>query len=188
MTKRPMIVLASTLLLAGCGFFSRSQTRMFNLDRLPPTTAPSATTAAAAAPIALDDIELPPGFDRREVAVRQQNQQLQVRSAEVWSASLHDLVLHTLAFDLASRLPEGSVILPGAPKPAANVRGINVVFEELAAGPGNVVTLDAHWTLHGAPSRHERLTIDIPSLDSANVATGTSRALAALADRIAGQL
>jgi hypothetical protein len=37
-------------------------------------------------------------------------------------------------------------------------------------------------------THHERITIDIPSLDSANVAAGTSQAIAALADRMAAGL
>ena len=37
-------------------------------------------------------------------------------------------------------------------------------------------------------ARREQFTVDVPSLDSANVASGVSRALAALADRIAAQL
>jgi hypothetical protein len=37
-------------------------------------------------------------------------------------------------------------------------------------------------------TRQEHITIDIASLDSANIATGMSQALAMLADRIAAQL
>jgi len=37
-------------------------------------------------------------------------------------------------------------------------------------------------------THHERISIDIASLDSANVASGTSQAVAAFADRIAAGL
>jgi hypothetical protein len=37
-------------------------------------------------------------------------------------------------------------------------------------------------------THHERISIDIASLDSANIASGTSQALAALADRRAAAL
>jgi hypothetical protein len=97
---------------------------------------------------------------------------------------LQPLVLHALAFDLAGRLPEGMVVLPGESRPAGAPRGIDVVFEDLSAGPENRVTLDARWTLAGV-SHHEQIAIDIPSLDSGAVATGMSQALAALADRLA---
>jgi uncharacterized lipoprotein YmbA len=69
-------------------------------------------------PIAIDSVELPPGFDRKEVVVRKAGNQLDVRQTQQWSATLGQLVMHTLAFDVADRLPAGMVILPGAAKPA----------------------------------------------------------------------
>ena len=178
MRTRALILI---LLLTGCGgLLSRKQTnRYFSLDRIP-----GAAVATRGTPIAIDVVELPPGFDRREIVVRKADQQLEVREREQWSASLEPLILHTLAFDLASRLPEGMVILPGQPIPAGAKRGIDVIVETLAAGPENSVTLDARWTMDGV-SHHEQITIDIPSLDGANIAAGVSRAVATLADRIA---
>jgi uncharacterized lipoprotein YmbA len=179
------------LLLAGCSFFSRSQSKFYSLDRVPPATPPSATPVVGV-PVAIDAIELPPGADRREVVVRQADHQLQVRSAEQWSASLQPLVLHTLAFDLAARLPEGMVILPGAVRPTGAVRSVDVVLEQLDAGPGNTVVLDGRWSVREAgragETHHERVSVDIPSLDSASIATGMSQALGQLADRMAAQL
>ncbi|HLJ74547.1 MAG TPA: ABC-type transport auxiliary lipoprotein family protein, partial [Thermoanaerobaculia bacterium] len=101
-----------------------------------------------------------------------------VRSNELWSSTLSDQVLHTLAFDLADRLPAGMMILPGETKPAS-VHGLDIVFEQLAAGPDNKVTIDAR-----IGARTEHIEVPITSLDSANLASGTSQALAQLADRI----
>ncbi|HKO58504.1 MAG TPA: ABC-type transport auxiliary lipoprotein family protein [Thermoanaerobaculia bacterium] len=177
------------LILTGCGLFSRSQSKFYSLDRIPPAAPPA---AVAAVPVAIDGIELPPGLDRREVVVRQADHKLEVRSAEQWSASLQPLVLHTLAFDLAARMPEGMVILPGAAKPTGAIRSVDVVLEELAAGPNPVVVLDGRWTVtepgRGRVTQHERITVDIASLDSANIATGMSQAVGMLADRMAAQL
>ncbi|HEV7920577.1 MAG TPA: PqiC family protein [Thermoanaerobaculia bacterium] len=188
MTMRRLLPI---LLLAGCSFFSRSQSKFYSLDRIPPAT-PVAPTRVVGVPIAIDGIELPPGADRREVVVRQADHQLQVRSAEQWTASLQPLVLHTLAFDLAARLPEGMVILPGAVRPAGAARSVDVVLEELGAGPTNVVVLDGRWSVHesgrASQTHHERITVDVASLDSVNVATGMSQALGMLADRMAAQL
>ena len=190
MTMRRAIPMLLALTLGGCGFFSRTQSRIYSLDRIPPAAPPAATRGGL--PVALDGIELPPGFDRKEIVVRKANQELDVRSAEQWSESLEPLVLHTLAFDLAGRLPEGMMVLPGELKPASQTRTIDVAFEDLAAGPDAKVTVDAHWIVKepGRPdvAAHERFSIDIPGLDSANVASGTSRALGALADRIAASV
>ena len=178
-----------TLIVSGCGFFSRSQSRIYSLDRVAPAAAP---VAGRGLPVGLDGIELPPGFDRKEIVVRKANQQLDVRSAEQWSDSLEPLVLHTLAYDLAGRLPLGMMILPGEVKPPSQMRTIDVAFEDLSAGPDAKITVDAHWIVKepGRPdiAAHDRFTVDVPSLDSANVAAGMGQALGALADRIVAQL
>ena len=166
------------VLLAGCSFFSSKKSDIFSLERVPGTVVQVTGT-----PIAIDNIELPPGFDRKDVVVRKANNQLDVRGTQQWGATLSQEVLHTLAFDLAARLPAGMVILPGAIKPAA-VRTIDVAFEEIAAGPDAKVVVDARWDR----TRHERIEVPIASLESANVASGMSQALAALADRIAAGL
>lgn len=192
-TPRVLLVITVSLfvslLMAGCGFFSRSKSRFYSLEQIPPA---GGVLTASGPPVGIDSLELPPGFDRRDIVVRQPDLQLDVRGTEQWSASLEPMVLHTLAFDLASRLPEGMVILPGQAIPLGATRGIDVVVSELAAGPGNVVTLDARCVLRerGRPSItwHERIVIDLPSLDSAEVAAGFSRAIATLADRIAARV
>lgn len=177
-------LLAIALLFAsGCSFFSKSKSTIYSLDPI----APAAPLAKKGSPVAIDSVELPPGLDRREIVVRKPNGELEIRANELWPANLQPLVMHALAFDLASRLPEGMVVLPGESRPAASPRAIDVAFEDLTAGPDKHVTLDARWTSAGT-THHERITIDIPSLDSAAIATGTSQALAALADRIAAAM
>jgi uncharacterized lipoprotein YmbA len=189
MTIRRTTTILLTLLLAGCSFFSRSQSRFYSLDRIASATAVSGTRGT---PVGIDGLELPPGLDRREVVIRKADHQLEIRSTDQWSALLQPLVLHTLAFDLASRLPEGMVILPGEARPAGATRSVIVVLEELAAGPDSKVVLDARWVEREAGradiTRHERIEVAIASLDSANVATGTSQAIATLADRMEAQL
>lgn len=187
MRRRVLITLTCTLLLAGCGFFSRTKSRFFSLDPVPPA---SAATAATGLPVGIDTVVLPPGLDRKEVVVRKDDQQLEIRERDQWAATLQSMVLHTLAFDLAGRLPEGMVILPGQAKPVSGMRAIDVVFEELAAN-GNVLVLDARWTLQEplpariAEARREQLEVPLSSTDSAEIARATSVALGQLADRIA---
>jgi uncharacterized lipoprotein YmbA len=182
--RRQKAEIVLVLLLAGCGFFSRTKSSFYSFERIPPA-APVA--AKSGAPVAIDSVELPPGFDRKDVVVRKADHQLEIRGTEQWSASLEPMVLHTLAFDLAARLPEGMVILPGQLRPATAVRSISVTFGEFAAGPENTIVLDARWMLNGA-QHNERIAIDVPSLGSADLADGFSRALAALADRMAAAL
>ena len=176
------------VVLSACGFFSRTKSQIYSLDRIPP----AAVSQVRGVPIAIDSVELPPGFDRREIIVLKKNQELEVRETQQWSASLQQMVMYTVAFDLASRLPEGMVILPGQAIPAGPKRAIDLGVEHIAAGPDPVVTLDVHWVLRTAGqadiARREQITVSIASLESAQVATGLSQALAQLADRIVASL
>jgi uncharacterized lipoprotein YmbA len=185
---RRAITLALVLLATGCGFFSRSKSNFYSLDTIPGTARANVTGL----PVAIDTVELPPGFDRSDVVVRKAGNQLDIRSTDQWSASMEPMFLHALAFDLASRLPEGMVILPGQVRPAGAMRGIDVVVEDFAAGPENAVILDSRWIVREsgrAPvTHHEQIRLELASLDSAAVASGYSGALAELADRIVAGL
>jgi uncharacterized lipoprotein YmbA len=183
---RRLVVL---LLFTGCGFLSKSAPpKLYALDRIAPATPVAAS--ASGLPLGIDAVELPPGVDRKEVVVRQPDHRLEVRNSEQWSAPFKDLVLHTLAFDLAARLPVGTVIVPGETKPAA-MRSIDIAFEELAASSDRTVVADARWVVH-EPGRadvahRDRIVVPVTSLDAAQIATGISQALAGLADRMAGR-
>lgn len=169
--------LLALVLLAGCSFFSKTKNNIYTIDRVP-----GQVVTARGTPIAINSIELPAGFDRKEVVVRKANNQLDVRGTQQWPATLSDVVLHTLAFDLADRLPAGMMILPGATKPAA-VHGMDVVFEDFSAGPDAKVTLDVRMG-----TARDHIEVPVTSLNSADVATGMSQALAQLADHIVAGL
>lgn len=187
---RVLPLVAVCALIAGCGFFRRPDNQFYSLD----TIAPAAPVAAVTGlPIGIEAIELPPGLDRRGVVLRERDHRLEVRGTHQWAAPLEEMVIHTLAFDLAARLPGGMMILPGQAKPDGPMRSIYVIIEELAPGPEPVFVLDARWIERQTPTgpevtRHDRIAIDMPSLDSEEVAAAMSRALAALADRIVAQL
>lgn len=181
MNRRAVPLLFVLIAAAGCGFFSRTKSRFFSLDRI--VALETERRALTGPPVAIDAVELPPGADRREFVIRKSETQLDVRNTDQWSASFEDLFLHALAFDVADRLPEGMVILPGQPKPAGATRSLSVIVEELTVGPEPQVVLDARWILNGT-AHPERITISIPSLESAEIAGGMSAAVAELASRI----
>ena len=179
-----ILALLVSVFIAGCGILGRGpRNQFYDLE----TIAPSAKVqGSGAAPVGIDGLELPPGYDRKEMLIRNAGNQLEVRGTHQWAGPLEDMVIHTLAFDLADRLPEGAVVLPGQAKPAA-MRSVFVVLEEMAPGPGNEFVLDARWTL-GPETRHERITVPMQSLESEQIARALSEALATLADRIAARL
>lgn len=202
---RQRVVSAGGLALAlvaagGCGLMKRAEVHTYELSVAPgaaPASGPGAAATAwapPALPVGIGTVKLPPGLDRRELVVRTAGHQLDVRGTELWSAPLETLVLHTLAFDLAQRLPPGAVVLPGQVQPAGGQRSLELVFVELAAGPEPVLLADVHWTLRAAPAGpperagHERLSEPLDSLAGGAIAAGTSRALGRLADRLAAEV
>lgn len=176
-------VLVLALLVAGCGFLKRVPNQFYALDTIP---AESPRAAKTGLPIGLDTVELPPGIDRRELVLRGADNKLEVRGHHQWASPLEEMVIHTLAFDLANRLPEGTVVLPGQPRPGA-IRSLSVTFEDLAPNPNGVFVLDARWTLSGV-AHHERVEVPLASTESTAVVEAMSRALAMLADRIVATL
>lgn len=182
-----LTVMLVSVMFTGCGFFSRPKNQFYSLDTMPAEGPPAQLSGA---PIAIDAIELPPGLDRRGIFIRGADAKVEVRGTHQWTAPLEDMVMHTLAFDLANRLAEGAVILPGQEIPATPTRSLSVVFEELAAGPDQSFVLDARWTLSEQPgvTRHERITIPLDSMDSSRIVDAMNRAIATLADRIVAQL
>jgi len=184
-----LLVLALTFALTACGFLSRKENHFYSLQ-----TTPRAETVAQVTglPIGIDGIQLPPGIDRTEIVVRNADHQLDLRGTHQWASPIEEMVMHTLAFDLANRLPEGMVVLPGQAKPIGAMRSLSVVFEDLAAGEDRVFVLDARWTLGDGSARaethHERITVDLASLESAEIVRAMSSALATLAERIAAAL
>jgi len=171
--------------VAGCGFFSRPPNQFYSLQTLPSQNGVANVTGP---PLGIDGIELPPGLDRRGIVLREAGHQLEVRGTHQWASPLEEMVLHTLAFDLAHRLPEGMVVLPGQSQPAGAMRTVSIVFEDLAPGPDGIFVLDARWTLAnpGASTLagHERITVVLASNESRAVVAAMSEALATLADRI----
>lgn len=179
-------ILLMTMALAGCSILKRPKNQFYSLTTIPPASAPASTSTGT--PVGIDGIELPPGLDQRGIVIRGADHKIEVRGTNQWTASLEEMVMHTLSFDLAGRLPEGMVVLPGAAKPVGAMRSIFVNFEELAPGPDQVFVLDTRWTVRSAASEvthHERITIPMASMESAAIAEAMSQALAQLADRIA---
>lgn len=187
MTRRLAIV-AVLIASTGCGFFSRAKSSFYSIDTVPGTAAARVTNL----PVAIEVLELPPGADRREIIVRDREGGVVIRERDQWTASLEPLALHTLAHDLALRLPQGTVVLPGQPVPNGPMRAFDVIVEDIAAGPDNQLRIAARWTLRerntNIASRREEIIVPLSSLASQQIASGYTTALAQLADRLVAAL
>ncbi|MGA7616883.1 MAG: PqiC family protein [Thermoanaerobaculia bacterium] len=181
---RPLPLILLTL-LGGCSIFSRPKNQFYQLEIIPPA---GAVAGVSGLPVGVDPIELPPEIVRNGIVVEQKDQKLDVRGTEQWGAPFQEMFTHAIAFDLAARLPEGMVVLPGQVKPpSGSMRPIGLNVARFAAGPGPVVVLDAHWILGGV-SHHETIRVALQSLDTPDVVSGMSRAVGELADSIAAGL
>ena len=138
------------LALAGCA--SGPPTRFFTLDPAPPPAgAPALATAIP--PVRVDAVHIPPVLDRPELVRETTAHEIAVSDFAHWSAPLGELARRTLTQDLLSRLPQGAVTFPDAPKPP-NGRGIVIDVLALGHDADGSAVMDASWTLTaGQPAR-----------------------------------
>jgi hypothetical protein len=175
-------------LLAACA--DSPPTRFFQLE---PTPAEGPRLDLPGPPIGVAAVRLPPELERRALVLEGPGAELQVRGTERWAGPLDLMVRRTLALNLARRLAEGDVVVPGQPKPEGGSHGTVVTIERFAAGPEGTVVLAADWSLVAPDGRtllrqSERVTARAASPEGAAVSAAMSRALGRLADAMARDL
>lgn len=176
--------LALLALLPACSIFSRPDNQFYELASVP---GEPVTLRVGERPYAIGALSVPPQLERRGIVIGRDGGKLEVRGTQQWAAPFEEMVLRTIAFNLADRLPEGSMVLPGQLQPAGGSRPIQIVIESFAAGPSSVVVLNGRWS-EGAITSEERIEIPLESLETSEVVEGMNEALAALADRIVAGL
>jgi uncharacterized lipoprotein YmbA len=181
------LLLGVALLLAGCGASPPSKFYVLTADPVP-----QRAWTAAVKTVALGRVSLPGALDRPQIARRKAGNEIVFSEEERWAGPLDDMVRRVLADDLAARLPAGVSLIESAASPPGVTLAVEV--SRFDADESGAVTLTARWeTLGptGAPFRPaSESTIVEPGSgkDAAAVATTMSRAVAALAARIAAGL
>jgi uncharacterized lipoprotein YmbA len=193
MMPRRLIILIALLLASGLAACATSPpVHLVTLHVVPNGT--PATKAGGRPAIAVGRISLPPELDRSELVRRTGDNTLNVDPLYRWAAPLDVLVQRTLASDLASRLPNRLVVLPGEPDPPGRIDVLVIIFRIFSLDAENRVLLGARWTLANGQSKDAlvtddvRFTIQAASSSSADVAEAMSTALAKLSDAIATAL
>ncbi|KPJ34643.1 hypothetical protein BMUNKI379_12025 [Burkholderia multivorans] len=182
------IALGGTFVVAGCG---HSPPTCYVALSPVASAAPRATEPVA--PVQLTAVHVPAALDRLEVVVQRSANRLAIDDGARWGAPLDLMMRETLTQDLLARLPEGAVVLPGAPR-QADTRTLVVTVLDAHADESGTLTFLAAWTLlSGRPervtsSRETTLTAQLTSRDAAAQADALSRVLGQLADRIASAL
>lgn len=171
-------------LLAGCA--STPTTYL----RLAPVAGP--TIGGAGPAVAVAHIATPPAIDRLYLTSLTGPTTLHVANHARWVAPLGGMMQGVLARDLAARLPDTEVPLPGDPAPHGGARVVSVTVATFLPEPGRVV-LDADWRV--TSRRHHRIVADgrahivVPAgATPALQAQAMSEAIGRLADRIAARV
>ena len=142
-------------------------------------------------PLRLEAVQMPPSLDSQQMMRRTSPYAISIAQHERWSDALGYLMRQALAQNLVTRLPDGALIYPDAPKPA-DALGITVDVLQLVEQDG-IITLDASWTILApdAPrivGRHQKSWKEQVSGSAASTSEGLSRILARVADDIADSL
>ncbi len=180
-----LVLLGSIMAVTGCG---SAPTVFYTLEPYPSAVAVPAYRGPA---VAVDAVHLPKDLDRLELIRRTGPYVMQVDDFSRWSASLGDLAQSALTQDLASRLPAGSVVFPGAAKPAtATGFTVNVLDFDVDDGQD---TMDVSWAWDNADPgsaapRTLHLTVPVDGTGSKSIAGAMSRLLAKVADDVVGTL
>ncbi|MGH6829492.1 MAG: PqiC family protein [Rhizomicrobium sp.] len=184
MKARMAMILASAILVAGCG--SSPQTHFFVLDEV------AGPHVAVAKPVQVVAVHIPPDLDRQEMVKEQAPDRLEVSSPNRWGAPFDEMVQLVLTQDLAARLPAHEVVFPNEPAPSNTLK---LVVDILAFGsdPSGQVKFDGSWALvptgSDQPSMDQHLQlVEAGGPDYASQAAAMSRVLGHLADRIAASL
>ena len=181
-------VAGAALLLAGCGSSPPSKFYVLTADPVP-----QRSWTGAPKTVALGRVSLPGALDRPQIARRKGGNEIVFSDEERWAGPLDDMVRRVLADDLAARLPAGVTLIESAAKPPPGVTIAVEVSRFDAAESGNV-TLAARWEALGptgrplGPARESTIVEPGSGKDTPAVATTMSRAVAALAARIAAGL
>jgi uncharacterized protein len=183
-------LVALVILLAGCGSSPPSKFYVLTADPVPQR---AGAAAASTNTVALGRITLPGAVDRPQIARRRGGNEIVFSEEERWAGPLDDMMRRVLADDLAARLPASVMLVESAAKPPPGVT-IALDVSRFDADESGSVTLAARWEAIGrngaalGPPRESTIVEPASGTGAAEVAATMSRAVAALAARIAAGL
>jgi uncharacterized lipoprotein YmbA len=172
--------------LSGCG--SSPPTRFYILNDIAPTgPVPSVSSSIA---VRVEPVAIAPEVDRPELVTRSGANRVHVAGSERWAAPLPEQIRRVLSDDLAARLPQGLVANMDEPSTSEPRRSLTIAIDEFYGDDSCAVSLRAGWSLanpHAPPVLHGSEQVQIPAGTpcSGELPAAMSRALAALADKLA---
>ena len=187
--------LTLALLAGGLVACSSPANHYYTLSAQPPPTVEPASGASnlTSRTVAIGEIKLPGALDRPQIARRLGPNQLEFSDYDRWAGPLDSMIRQVLEADLRAALPAGTVLVDDNPSTPAEVT-IAVDVTRFDADKTGRVTLEAGWeklakngAVRGAP-RQASIVEPGSGPHTAAVAATMSRAIAALAGRIAAAI
>ncbi len=133
------------LALAVLGLGACAPTRYYTLA----VRAPLRREAAPGVPVSVADVILPPGLNQLALTSFRSGTHVRVSRRARWVRSPEKLCREVLAEDLAQRLSETVVVLPGQRAPTP-LRTLHVVIDRFVPSGSDTVVLRAHWFVSGS--------------------------------------
>jgi uncharacterized protein len=182
--RMPVVLALLAGLLAAC---SSPPNHYFMLSAQSEAANPADPVAKT---VALGEIKLPGALDRPQIARRLGPNQLEFAEYDRWAGPLDQMIRRVLSTDLRARLPAGIALIDNDSAASADVT-VAIDIARFDADKAGRVTLEAGWEqldkngrVFGAPSV-AKIVEPGAGADTAAVAATMSRAVAALAERIA---
>ncbi len=185
-TYRVVLLFCAPLAISGC---AGSPTTYLTLRAVPPE---KTVTVASKQPIAVSHPSIPPDIDRAHFTVQTGPSTMHVAGNTVWVAPLGGMIQLTLAQNLAARLPNTQVLMPGDLMPPSGARQVRVNILHFMPARAGQVSLQANWSILSPSGQiqgkgHAQFSLN-GGATPADEAHTMSLALARLAAQIAEQL
>ncbi|MEZ0313513.1 MAG: membrane integrity-associated transporter subunit PqiC [Myxococcota bacterium] len=181
--RRALLLIA--LLATACGH--SEPTRFYTLA----PKAASNRTSYTGAPVRLEAVHLPPSVAGHRILHGSNDHEVTISSLERWTDELDFLMRQTLAQNLVTRLPQGVVVFPDAPRPRGSLAWVvDVLTLREVSGK---LECEASWSLMASdlPRAIERRQASYSAVvdgSGASTSEALSRITAELADAMAASL
>ena len=186
--RLPAALVAATLLVTTMTGCSRSPPVVFYTLTESPSTMGSSKVPTFE--ILVGPVILPEILDRPQLVTRAGDNRVTVLQQQVWAAPLKSEVPRVLAANLNQLLPDAAVTVEPQPATGRPLWRVAVEIQRFDATPGSAVSLEAVWSVQGAPGTEAKIgysvlqePVSVPGYDA--LVTAHTAAIAALSREIA---
>ena len=150
----PLVAALLGTALAGCS--SAPPVTFYTLTAIPSTAAGS-KAGTAAYEVIIGPVTLPETLDRPQLVTRVSDTRVDVLEQQRWAAPLKSEVPRVLAANLNQLLSDAAVTVEPQPSTGRPLWRVAVEIQRFDATPGSDVTVEALWSIQGAPGTEPKI-------------------------------